>query len=100
MKPEAKELRGCTNKPLVKALFPPLDLRYDSERIELDKCPIRYLTPDVIELFRTLNLSDCAVSIQSQLSLPYPFYLALAEAKMQQQLANNARAERASANRG
>lgn len=83
-----KRANGCTAPPRRRDgteytwRFPP-----ERPEVEFDQCPARVLadSPDVVELFRTLNLSGSAISADSQQDLPYPFIEALSLAAYHQQ---------------
>lgn len=82
-----RRANGCTDKPTNRDGttytwdFPP-----EHPEISLDTCPLNVLgtSPDIVELFRSLNLSGSAVAIADQQELPVPYLEALSLANYHQ----------------
>lgn len=68
--------------------FPPNDPK---PAVVLEQCPVKFITPDVHDLFHRLNLADGKISFSEQDRLPYPYRQAALLALREQ---NKAMAER------
>lgn len=97
-----KRANGCTSAPRTRSgevtewHYPPND-----PEVRLDRCPARVLgeSPDIIDVFRTLNLAGGRVSISDQANLPAPYLEALTLAAYHQNLAHADRMKRQSEKR-
>jgi hypothetical protein len=82
-----KRANGCTDRPRNRDgsayswEYPP-----DRPEVSLDTCPANAIreAPDVVEVFRALNLSGASVGVSDQQELPPPYLEALALANFHQ----------------
>ena len=75
-KPMLKKQNGCTAPPTIgsgKWRFPEM-----SPRVEIDMCPLKFVTGDVLALFRSVSLAESRLSVSEQLALPAPYVAAFA----------------------
>jgi cystathionine beta-lyase/cystathionine gamma-synthase len=87
-----KRANGCTDKPRdrkgqeVAWEYPP-----DKPEVFLDTCPANVImeSPDVVEVFRCLNLAGSSVSVLDQQEIPPPYLEALTLANYHQSARTN-----------
>lgn len=48
-------------------------MHWEGDRVEIDRCPARVVTPDVLALFRTHAMAGGRLSYSEQKSLPNPY---------------------------
>jgi len=93
-KPALKLQNGCNAPPTIPGgewKFPEMN-----PRAVIDRCPLRFVTSDIKELFGTVNLADGRLSVTEQLSLPAPYVEAFRLAVKESYSASTARMDRKS----
>jgi len=96
-KPSLKPKLGCDGPPEVEPWrFPPNNPREPGEPggpFLVNCCPLKFLTPDVLDLYRSLSLAGGNLSISEQRSLPGPYLQAWALARGERDAAQAERAK-------
>jgi len=65
-------------------------------RVKIDRCPLKFITRDILQLFRATSLADSKLSVTEQVNLPYPYTEAFAMTVNERTLANAERIKRRS----
>ena len=59
----------------IRYIYPPMDVSC-MDRVEINTCPARMITPDVLDIVRAYNIADGVMSLSEQWQLPHPYIAA------------------------
>lgn len=72
-KPSLRDLKGCNTVSKEPLYYPPIDMKWEGDRVRIDRCPAKVVTPDVAAVFSTHAMSGGTLTFSEQKKIPSPY---------------------------